>query len=819
MFGHWLTMAWRVVKSDKAFTLITMLSLSVGAMAAVLIGSFLHEELNHERWLTDSDRILRVETTFARAGRPPIVTATTFPALKPALDARLPELAATSRLTLQWNTIERGEDRESYQVAFVDPEFFDLFKLPFVEGDAETALATPNSLVLSETAAKRFFGGESPIGEILVIERPFESVVTGVVRDLPNATHLLAPMIARLDNEAARANTPFDENWDSFSAAQLYAKASSPEHAARLVEELPSTVASIVAASTEIPDGVTFSFDATPIRAIHFSAPKSGDLKPRGDPVQLSLFAAIATVLLVVSGFNFVILSVARGAQRTREVGLRKAVGADRGVLMKQYFVESALFTLGGVLIGYAAAELAHPWFARLVGRDLELSTLRDPAFLATGVAVVAGLIVVIGAYPAVFLSSLRPASALRGRERASAAAPIITMSLVTVQFAAAIALTAAAIIMASQIHYIMNKPLGFEPADRFILHGVRRDGATTLARLETFKTRLRAHPAIRSVSATSVLPDWDLDDYGAFLLPGQTFDEGARSLFLSVDVDFLKNFEMPVVAGRDFDIARARDRYFYDHPTFDDPPEILSAVITRSALGAVGAETPEAAVGKVIDFDFGGGGFPLEIVGVIDNVNYRSLRHEVEPLVMVPMAHVSNVFTIHFDPARHGDAALAIEAVWNETYPDQLMSLDYVDQEMIAQYDDDRRLLRLALTFAFVAVAIACLGLYGLAAFSVQRRTKEVGVRKALGATTGQVTVLMLWRFAVPVVVANVIAWPAAFFAMRAWLGQFAYHVPLNVVPFAVASAAGLAVALAAVGGHALRAAATRPALALRVE
>lgn len=817
MIGHWILSAWRSMRSDKLFAFLSILSLAIGAAAALLVGGYVREELSYERWLPDGDRILRIEGTNTRPNGEVQASALAPNGLAPLLERAAPSIQAQTRLRYEWLTVERGDLRFNERVAFVDPTFFDVFAIEVVEGDLGRALKTPNSIVLTRAAKARFFGDRPALGETVDLFGP--NVVAAVVEDLPRATHLeLGGVIAPLSHPAIRVLNGEDflskhDNW----GVSHYVLADSRTAAEALERGLPAVVLRLVEANSTLPDDRRIAFEATPIRSIHLDEAKTGDEKPRGDARQLALFSGVAAALLLVAAFNYVTMSLARALRRTREVGMRKALGAGRAGLARQYLFDSLLFTLVAVVLGFAIAEFVLPWFARAIGRELSLDVLHDGRFLLWAAAGVLGLALIVGAYPAFYLSSIRPAAALQGRTGSGPVGAAVTTALLVLQFAAAIALLTAVLLIWQQVRHISERPLGFSFEDRVVIHGVQRGPSETAARLETFKRIVASDSAVRVASGAGAMPNWDHDEYGALSVATAAGQQELRAIVLPVDYDYLRALDVRLIAGRHFSQEQGLDRAFAETAERGGP-ERTSAIITRAGLRGLGVDRPEAAVGRQHRLKTSdGGSVEIEIVGVVEDLHLRTLRHVIEPTIFLPDPTAVNAYLVHYDGARRAQALATVERAWAATYPEQQIARDDLEEEMRGLYEEDRRLLRLVAGCAIATVLAASLGLYGLAGYAARARVREIGLRKALGASSASVLRLMLARFGKPLLIAHGVGWPLAYIALRDWFSSYAYRPALSPWPFIAAGAVVVSAAVVAVLATSWRAAAMRPGLALR--
>lgn len=822
MLRHWLVATWRVLRSDRTFSLITVLSLALGCGASVLVGAYLQEELNYESWLPAFEDVGRVEMEITPAGQTPFGSAVAFGGFDPIIRENVDDVDALTRVRVAWFTVKRGAELFNQQVSFVGSEFFDVFELPVVNGDPKAALRDPLSVVITESVAERHFGDEDPVGQTMLLLPRTEVTVRAVLEDLPETTHLAAEIIAPADSPALALRLGPNVNLDdefSQTSVFVYLRAEPGRLDAvrkRLEPLLGERANSRLAARTQGPP-TSVDVRLTPIGEIHTGVDLRGDSKPTADTTKLALFAAVALALLVVSGFNYMTMSLARAASRAREVGLRKALGADQSSVARFYLGESAAFTLLSVLIGFAIAELALPWFAQAVGRELEMSTLHSPAFVAYALVCAILLSLIVGAYPALYLARQPAVAALQGRIASGRGVATFSGGLVIVQFGAATALLALVFVMLLQVDFVATQPLGFERSDRLVVFGGNYGPQQTGPRYETFKRILTGESSVRSVSASGSLPNWDQSTDGTLEADWAPEAGLLETTYLPVGLDFTEAMGTTLLAGRHFDDVHGTDRTYLDK--WDATPSMLPVILTRSAVEYYSNDL-ESVIGKTLNFNTDRyKTLAVEVVGVVEDVHYRSLREKTEPMVFIPDPRQANVYIVHIDPAQREGAVAATKRAWSEAYPSHLISFSYFDEEMAKLYDEDRELLRLITGFGLLAIVVACLGLYGLTAFAAKRRTREIGIRKALGANRADVMRLMLSRFTRPALVAVAIATPVSVWLGYRWLEEFAFRVSLGIMPFVGAALIVSLVAAIAVMSNAWRASSVPAADALRYE
>jgi putative ABC transport system permease protein len=755
---------------------------------------------------------------------------------------------------------------------YVDPEFFDMFGLEFIEGSAQ-GLSEPNQIVITQTAAKRVFGDASPLGKTTEGANSRLLRVVGVIRDLPLTTHLRFEALSGIRTleqiEAvnnARPNTiPRSLNdWSTGpggSVATTYISARAGIDAKIFAASLKHVVQTMAdermtQKGPPSPDNFKYNYDVVPLLGIHLGAPERIPFAGRGDPALLLALGAAALALLGVSAFNYVTLSLARSLRRRREVAVRKVLGAGRGALVRHYLAESSLVTAISLVIGFALAELLHPWFARIIGQPDNLFDLFDPVFLAGSLIVFALLALAVGAYPAFYLSATRPRTALGEGGAASPGrmSQLVTGGLMGLQISAATGLLIIAMTMAAQASFIEHRPMGFETKDRYEIFAPCFFPPETPPE-ELARMRARCQSGMRNV--LSDMRDVSRPAYfeGPLMGGGSLLGSFGRSasgeklgdsMRVLVDLDFMQTMGAKLLAGRLFDNASAYDRALIDYnmamrarskstvrvndsgqmsvssrvdPLAGPPPQPparVPVIISRSMLPLLGANTPERAIGQQI-FSLGSE-TPLEIIGVVEDWQQRPLRFEPYPIIFVPRGGERPVIEIPKASAESVQSRLT--QAWRDYLgnPNATVSFTPLSQTLEGAYRADYLLMSTVSAFALVSIIVAGMGVYGLSAFEMRRRVREIGIRKALGASPYAVAALVIGRALVFAAIAGLIAWPIGLWIADQWLSSFVYRTDLGWAVLPAASFIVVAFVALAVSLSAARAAAIRPSPALRV-
>ncbi|HWT11903.1 MAG TPA: FtsX-like permease family protein [Allosphingosinicella sp.] len=829
MLHHYLTMALRSLTRHKAYAFINLFGLVTGLAACLILLIFVRYEFGYDSWLADSARVHQVQLTLEDPQSPPVrLQMAPYPAAA-ALAQAFPEIEAaagafTARPVILENGVASLPERD---VLMADPAFFDVVQLPFTAGDRRSALAAVDSVALSESEAGRRLGTTDAVGRtITIIHRGItrDVRVTGIYRDLPADSHMRFAMVFRL-NPSDYADSPgLLGDWSNISG-YVYAKLRPGADAASVNGRLEAWARRHIPAADGRSGEEGSSYRLVPVRDVHLGANQVAAMTPGSDLKTIATFAVIAALILAVACFNFVNLATARATQRAREVGVRKALGASRKQLVGQLLTESLLMVAAAILIALALVEVALPTAGELLGAELELSY-----FGADGIwPAILGLMVAVGAagsiYPAVYLSRFQPAKVLKANAAASdgPGSGRLRGALALGQFAVVIGLTICTAVIHAQTEHARSAAAGY---DR---HGLVRidnlDRAPVRAAGGDLVRRIAALDGVAAVGRASIAPASGNVSVTEARLPGA--DRPVELGLYRVDAGFFATMRTRLLAGRGFSSDRAVDDSSLPAEPDAAAERALAArginvVVSALAAARLGFATPQAAIGRQISLamiDPANGRVPARIVGVVEDVRYRSVREALEPIVYRLAPDSTNFLLVRVEPEEGAAAVERIRRLWQARAPDVPFESLFVEDALARMYESDAGRGRLFALSSLLAVAIGCLGLFGLAAFLAARRTKEIALRKLFGARVPDVARLLVWQLSRPVLFANLIAWPVAWWTMRDWLNGFDDRIALSPLYFVAAGLLALLIAVATVVGQALRVARTRPIEALRYE
>jgi len=828
MFRNYLVIALRNIIRHKLYSIINIAGLAVGLACAILIMLFVRDELSYDKWIPGSDAIYRVETIFHVPGRSDIVTAQTTLPLTVAMHDQIPEVRSQTRLAQERMTMIVGDRQFLETVAVVDPNFLQVIALPLVSGDPSTVLSRPDGIVLSQRVARKYFGDTNPVGRIVTtgrggcVDDPVcaNSLVTlrvvGVLRDLPHNTQIDADVLMPNTSLADRHSQADKKQWLSnnnyFGYVTLSPGAAPAQVIAKTKPILDRSIDLSPFTSVKLLGSQILEVRLTPFVAAHLTTDQFGAMKAPGSWAMLYGTGVIGVLILMVACFNFMNLATARATMRAREISLRKCLGATRRQLVVQFLGESVLTALLALVFALALVEVILPSFDSFLGVPLAVHYVRDwPLTLGIlAVAIVAGLI--SGFYPALVLSGFRPANVLRANQSGSAGSGRLRSILVVVQFAVSIALGIAAIVVFLQIDFARHIDLGFR-RDNIVITGT--GGRLSQEGVESFSRAIAKGPGVVGVALSNYVAFSGSNNTMPTQKPGDP--QFLSPTHISVSPDYFRLFGIKILSGRALSDKRADDVFHETDPgdpnfaTFNEGHNVMVNASLAKALG----HTPADILGKTFIF----GKSHMRVVGVAADTLVDGVRTPVVQTVYVYAPKQNQSLAIRIQPGHTQEAMAYIEKTTRSFIHNVAIQRTFLDDSYERLYQADRKQGTVFAVFVGIAIFIACLGLFGLAAFTAGRRTREIGIRKVFGARDRDVVFLLLWQFSTPILVANLIAWPIAWYYLHDWLNGFAYRITLNPLYFLGVGAIALLIGWLTILGHALRVARSNPIRALRYE
>ena len=786
MLRHTTIITLRNIRRNKISSFINIAGLAAGLASAALIFLWVRDERSVDGFHANGNEIHRVVQEVRFSGRE-MTVAVTPGALGPSLRMAVPEIVNTARLRRIEMNLEAGDRRFAETLGMADGSFLEMFSFPLIQGDPASVLAVPRSIVLSEDMARKYFPGEDPVGKILRAEERFDFRVTGIMKNAPRNSILRHDFLVPFDF-GRELDLPVDQ-WDDsrFTTFVQLAKGAPPDDAAAKI-------------SGYLKDKPTAEKDTRlnlqPLRAIYLHPGLAGEQFPQGDIRTVRIFTLAAFFILLIACVNFMNLTTARSAHRAKEVGIRKISGATRGQLVRQFYAECLILTAVSMAVAVVLAGTLLPPFNTLAAKELSFDLFGyswTPAGLAA-LVLLTGLLA--GSYPALFLSKFQPSRVLKGTLSLGSRGRTFRRILFVFQFSLAILLLVCTLFIRNQLDFMRNFKTGYDKEQVLTV----RMGEKMRAQFGAVREELLRHPGILGVAAASNLPTRGyMYSNTLWVWPGKNPREEILMRGTCADVGYFDLLGLDIIRGRDFIKAA-------------DPDTDVQWIINEEAARIMGFEDP---VGQPLSqADFKG-----TIVGVVKNYHFTALREKIDPLVTGYHPGLSQVLFAKLRPGKIPEAVRAVESVWKKFAPRDEFRYRFLNDAADALYRSEERIGAVLKAFTILAVFVSCLGLFGLASFLAEQRTKEIGIRKVLGASTADVVFLFSREFAIGVAAANAIAWPAAYYFVQKWLRGYAYRIAVGPAPFLFAAVLALAVALMTVSIRFIRAARTRPVKALRHE
>lgn len=798
MLKNYIKIALRTLKKHKGYSFINVAGLALGLACFVLILLFVQDERSYDRFHVNADQIYRVVFDGQAPNSPPDRFAVTSSPVGRTLRDEYPEIKHLVRLE-GWNPVIKHQGTYFYDddFYFAEQSFLNIFTFPLVQGDPETALSEPLSLVMTESMEQKYFGDENGLGKSLTLNDTLTVTVTGVMADIPHNSHFTTDFL--VSYETLLTFRPENEAWlnmNGYTYLQLHEDVDAVAFEAK-ISDLFTRYYSEVLENINL----TATLLLQPLKDIYLYSDRGAEIGPTGDITHIYIFSAVALFVLLIACINFMNLATARSMERAREVGVRKVVGSTRPMLIRQFLSESILLCFLALIIAIGLLALALPFFNELTNKEIAFSTLLSPMYSLglLGITLVVGLLA--GSYPAFLLSSFPSAEVLKGQFRTSKRGAWLRQGLVVFQFAISVALIACTTLVFDQLDFMRNQDLGFDKEQVLVIDAQGLPGTLMQQQYETAKGEFARLPAIQEVSASTVVPGrspW----LQLFTAEGLQENDSRRAQVVVMDEDYLDTYQIDVIAGRTLSTEFETD-------------EAEAILINASAVEYIGWDTPENALGKTISLGNG----DRTVVGVVEDYHHNSLKETLEPMLLLSIPQTFNYFSLKVDTEHAGEVLASLETKWTQLFPGYTFESFFLNTDFDTQYRTEERLMQIFGTFATLAILIACLGLFGLAAFTAQQRTKEIGVRKVLGASLGGIIFLLSKEFTRLVLIAVVVAAPASYFAMDFWLEAFPYRIDIGVSTFVVAGVLSLLIAWLTVSYQSIKAALVNPVQSLRYE
>ena len=832
MWRNYATVGVRALAKSKTYAFINIFGLAVGMAACLLLLIYVRYEFSYDRWIPQSDRIFQIQSWYksSETGQEAQLQMTPYRAGKSIRDD-FPQVEREVYVTNNDPVFFRnGEATSTEDYLWVDGDFLAVVPLPLVRGDAG-ALRQVNSAVLTQSEARRRFGTDDVVGQTMTlitrgVARDFR--ITGILRDLPLNSHFRINSLIHIDYVAYNADAPQGlECWgcqNGWVYVRLRPGADPQDIQNGFQAWERRRIEDEVVGDARFNAGDDQDWHIVNVEDVHLGRAQAAAMAPGNDRRTIVTFAVVALLILGMAVVNFTNLATARASQRAREVALRKALGANRRQLIVQFLGESILMAVVAMLIAVALVEIVMPSLARFLEADMRVSYFGADGIALPVLLLVAAVGILGGLYPAFFLSRFEPASVLKANQSSSETpgSGRLRSVLVVAQFAVSIGLIICTAVIYGQTVYARTVDPGFNRSNILQIDELQR--YALLDKGEMLTERMRRVPGVTAAGRTTIGVDTDNNNNTGVMVPGRT--EPTTIGIYTVDEGFLEAMGMEMVAGRWFDPRRPMDDMTLPYPPEPEPQRALAArganiVINELAARRLGFRDPAQAVGRTFRaalVEEEHGLVPVTVIGVVRDARFRSVRLPLDPIMFqnANLGHSHIIVRFNGNPAQVRAGA---ERVWKSVTTDVPFVAEFSDDVMAELYEADDARAKTFAAFALLAIIVACLGLFGLAAFTAERRTKEIGIRKVLGARTRDIVKLLAWQFSKPIIIANLIAWPVAWWVMRNWLDDFEARIDLGPAPFVIAGLLALAIALGTIAGHAIKVARANPIHALRYE
>ncbi|MDY7393878.1 ABC transporter permease [Aureibaculum sp. 2210JD6-5] len=812
MYKNYLKIAWRNLKKQPFFTFLNTFGLAIGMAGGILISLYIYDELSFNKMFADADRIYRIDADI-KFGGAEIETAQTAAPMAKALQNDFSQVESTVRFRTQGSMLVRKNETEDnskeLNTTFVDSSFFDMFGIKLLAGDAKSALTEPNTLVLTKTTAEKYFGTNNAIGQSLILNNDDTYTVTGVMGNLPKNSLLrdYTVFMAMTGHEASKEDNWGGNNFQTFIKLIPAANVNTMHEPIQGFLEkymlpwaqkyFPGITAESFAAS-----GNYIRYHIMPLTDIHLYSTRDGGLSANSSIQNVYILSFIGLFLIILACVNFMNLSTAHSLKRAKEVGVRKTLGSNKRDLIYQFLIESGLISLISLLMAVMLSIIVLPLFNELSGKSISLP-FANPFFwlILLMVTIILGLF--SGSYPAFFMSRFKPGKTLKGGSQTSVGGGNIRNGLVVFQFTISVFLIVSTLVVFQQLKFIQSKDLGFTKDQVLLINDTYAAGR----QIDAFKEEVVRLSQVKSASFSSFLPVPSVRSDSSFFEEGATEQENAIQLDTwYVDEDYIPTLSMEIIAGRNFDKQR--------------PTDSTAVIINEATLSVLGMEAEEVLGMRITeDVDLKEGNMIFyTVVGVVKNFHFESLRENIGALGLF-LERSTGTLAVKLKAGDFKQTISSIETIWNKLAPGQPFSYRFMDDAFNSTYDAEQRLGRIFMIFTILSILIACLGLFGLAAFNAQKRTKEIGIRKVLGASIGQITYRLTTDFLKMVGIAILIAIPIGWYAMNKWLEDFSFRIEISWWILALAAFLAIAVAVLTVSYQSIKAAIVNPVKSLKTE
>ena len=798
MFTNYLKIAFRNIFKNKVYSVINIAGLAIGIAGSLLILVYVAGQLSYESMHKNADNIVRVSVKFG-TGDAAMTLAGAMPALGPAAAQQIPSVKSDVRFKVDHHAKIKVGNKEftEHNFFFADSNVFNVFTFPLLEGDKETALNNPSSIVISKSLAKKYFGSENPIGSTLIYNDKYNFTVSGVMKDVPRNTMLRCEIIAPFSS-ALKILKP-QLGWNSFGDTYTYLYLRNNTS----IERLNKNLRKLLEKNTNEHFASMLKFVILPIKDIYFKSSAMGELAPTGNLTSIYLFTSIAFLVLLIACLNFINLSTARSLRRSKEVGLRKVLGAKRASLISQFFGESLLITLFSVIISIFIFELVHPLLNNYFNVNLNINPFSTFNFYLILLGIIVFVSLLAGIYPALFLSKFQPVDSLKSIKTPGSSSASLRKMLVVAQFAITIFLIIGTAAIYKQLNFMQNSDLGFNKKDVVILN-YPISNAGMHDKYSVIKNVFESIPGVSDVTGAYTLPGINNKETESIRLKGQSENEQKIFQAIGVDYNFVSTLGLKIIRGRNFSKKFANDKD-------------AAIILNETAVKDLGLKNP---IGTEVFLPGGKNKErPAKVIGVINDFHVASFHKIIEPMFLYINPKYYYNIALKINPKYKSTIIASLKSEWSKILPNTQFDYSFLSQTYNNLYSSDAKSGRLFSIFSFLSILIACMGLFGLVSYSIEVRVKEIGIRKVLGANLSNITLLLSKDFIKWVLIANIIAWPLAYYAVKKWLEDFAYKTNPNLEIFILSGLAAFIIAVVTISIQSIKAANSNPVDSLRNE
>ncbi|MEP7237017.1 MAG: ABC transporter permease [Ferruginibacter sp.] len=803
MIKNYFKIAWRNLIKNKTFSAINIFGLAIGIAAFLLIVNYLRFEYSYDDMQVNKNRIYRVPMKVAEKDGKLQTFAFTYPALAPAMKKDFPEVEETVRFRRRGGIVKYGETKvvENGTIYFADPSVFNVFSFSFLQGNAKTAFTELNDVVITESTAKKYFGSADPMGKALNYNNE-DYIVKAVLEDIPANAHLQFNVLLNYNKYIQQTNGRAETSW-GWSDFYTYVLLKPGADVNALQAKMPAFAQRYMGDDMK-EKGYLQTFDLQPIKDIHLRSDYDYELAGNGNLGYLKYLGIAALFILFIAWINYINLSTARSLDRSKEVGVRKVIGAGRYQLIRQFLTESLLINIIGILLGILIFLLSLKWFAGLIEKDITYLKVTDFKFWLFAVAVFLVGTFAAAFYPAFVLSSFHPIHTLKSATGISNGKTLLRKSLVVLQFTAAIVLIAGAIGFYRQLRFMQQQDLGVNIQQTLVLNQTANLDSSSIPSFAAFVNDMEANPAISSVTASTSVPGGEVGGSSDFNIKGSSL--GKRCRIFGIDKKFIPAYGLKMVAGRSFS---------NDKPN-TDTAEILNVILNETGAKVLGFTDPDKMIGQEIE----GTGYHCKVIGIVKDYHQESLQYSYDPIVFYPEEERNfGFFSLKINTTNLPVLMDFVKQKWTANFPQSPYQFAFLDDSFNNQYKGDKLFSTVLWLFTVIAIIVASLGLFGLSLYTVAKRMKEISIRKVLGATVIQIAGMIAKDYVKLVLLAGIIALPVGYLLLNNWLQKYAFHISIDLWFFLLPVLLIVLIALVTVVYQSVRAAIANPVKSLRAE